>query len=116
METIERVQRRVTGMLPGLESMPYENRLNELSLFPLERRRVRGNLLKVYKMMRGINRVDSQRLLPSLKWLAREGTGLKCLDVGTEEMPGMFFIQRVESTWKELPAAVVEIETIESFM
>ena len=53
VEIIERVQRRFTRMLPGLGGMPYEDRLRELGLFSLERRRMRGDLIEVYKMLRG---------------------------------------------------------------
>ena len=54
VEALERVRRRFTRMLPGLEDRSYEERLRELGLFYLERRRLRGDLIEVYKMMRGI--------------------------------------------------------------
>ena len=61
VEALERVQRRFTRMLPGLEGVGYEERLNKLGLFSLERRRLRGDLIEVYKIMRGTDRVDDQR-------------------------------------------------------
>jgi len=51
-------------MLPGLEGKTYEERLRELGLFSLERRRMKGDLIEVYKMMRGIDRVDVERVFP----------------------------------------------------
>ena len=47
-------------MLPGLDDMDYEERLNKLGLFSLERQRMRGDLIEVYKIMTGLDRVDSQ--------------------------------------------------------
>eukprot|EP00061_Rhincodon_typus_P002952 g18895.t1 len=58
VEALERMQRRCIRMLPGLEGRSYEERLRELGLFSLEQRRMRGDLIEVYKMMRGIDRVD----------------------------------------------------------
>ena len=36
---VERVQRRFTRMLPGLEKLSYRERLNRLGLYSLDRRR-----------------------------------------------------------------------------
>jgi len=67
MEAMEMFQRRFTRMLPGMESRSYEERLRVLGLFSLERRRMRGDLIEVFKMIRGIDRVDSQRLFPRVE-------------------------------------------------
>eukprot|EP00061_Rhincodon_typus_P005649 g25423.t1 len=53
---LERVQKRFTSMLLGLEGLSYRERLNRLGLFSLEHWRLRGNRIEVYKIMRGMDR------------------------------------------------------------
>uniref|UniRef100_A0A4W3ILC9 DH domain-containing protein n=1 Tax=Callorhinchus milii TaxID=7868 RepID=A0A4W3ILC9_CALMI len=48
-----RVQRRFTRMIPGMGNLSYEDRLEKLGLFPLEQRRLRGDLGEVFKIMKG---------------------------------------------------------------
>ena len=50
---LERVQRRATKMILSLRNLLYEERLKRLVMFSLRRRKLRGDMTEVFKMIQG---------------------------------------------------------------
>jgi len=115
-EILERVQRRATKMMRGLEHLSYEEKLRELGLFSLKKRRLRGDLRNAYKNLKDGCRDDGARLfsvVPS-NWTKGNGHKLKHRKFHLN-MRKNFFTLRMTEHWNSLPREAVDSPSLEIF-
>ena len=74
---IEGVQRRFTRLFPGMAGLSYEERLDRRGLYSLEFRRLRGDLIETYKILKGLDKLDAGRLFPMLGESRTRGHSLR---------------------------------------
>jgi len=117
IEHLEKIQRRATKLVQGLGSLPYEKRLEALKLTSLEKRRLRGDLIEVFKLVTGKENIDYTCLfqLDDACYNTR-GHKFKLKKYRSRlDIRKNFFSNRVVSHWNSLPSHIVEADSVLTF-
>jgi len=116
MELLEWVQRRAIKMVRCIEHLSSEEKLRELGLFSLEKRRLWGNLIVVFQYLKGAYKKDGEYLFSKACCDGTRGNGFK-LREGRFRMNirKKFFILRVVKHWNGLLREAVGAPSLETF-
>ncbi|KFZ47874.1 hypothetical protein N321_11678, partial [Antrostomus carolinensis] len=114
MDQVEQVQRRATRMIRGLEHLCYEDRLKEMGLFSLKKRRLWGDLIAAFQYLKGAYKKAGEGLFTRATNEKTRGNRFKLkegrfiLDIRKK-----FFTVRVVRHWNRSPKEVVDAPSLE---
>ncbi len=117
IEAIENVQRRATKMLPHMSTLSYPERLSKLKIPSLKYRRLRGDMIEVYKIVTGVydERVASDLFAPVSNSSTRGHLFKLPKRRSRLNIRKNYFTNRVVDSWNGLPDSVVTAGNVKIF-
>ena len=113
---LEKVQRRATRLIRGMEGLSYEERLKKTGLYSLECRRQRGDLIETFKILKGIENIQPNDFFTPSHVTSTRRSLLKLYKTRSNtDIRKYFFSQRIVNTWNSLPEKVKLANTVDSF-
>ena len=107
---LERVQAKATALVYGMKGINADERRRRLGLMSLKERRERGDMIEVFKILKGLTRIDASDFWEVRD--ARNGARLvKELATNGRRQRQNFFTYRVVQRWNLLP---VDLKTAPS--
>ena len=111
----------MTNFITGLKGVTYEDKLKELGILSLVNRRSRADIIQVFKILKGIDDVDSSTwftLVGQEPQRVTRNTSYHGNLVATRSKSDIrlnFFTNRVVSRWNGLPTDVKDSRTLNIF-
>ena len=116
IEEVEKVQRRMTRLVPELKGYDYEERCKQLEITPLEKRRQRGDLIETYKILSGMENIDYEIFFELHESATRSNTRkLRKRGHWNTLVRANTFSVRVVNNWNSLPEEIVTAPSISIF-
>ena len=113
---IEGVQRRATKLVASITELSYQQRLRKLGLPSLQYRRLRADMLQVFKILHVIDRINPSIFFDLMDEARTRGHKYKISKQrGNTSFRLNSFSNRVVETWNALPEYVVDSSNVNTF-
>jgi len=116
MDLLEWVQRRITNMVRRLEHLSYEERLRELGLFSLEKRRLWADLTAAFPYLKEASKKAAEGHFTKSCSDRTRGSGFKLTEGRFRlDIRKKFFTMRVVRHWHRLPREAGDAPSMAAF-
>ena len=116
IDTLERIQRRATKLIPEPRDLSYEERLKDCGLTTLETRRLRGDQIEVFKILNGYENIDRNMFFSLKKDSRTRGHEVKLVkDQCRLDIRKHSFSQRTINEWNKLSTDCVTASSVNMF-
>ena len=113
---IEKVQHRMTKLVPELSNLPYHERLKKLKLTTLEYRRKRSDIIQIFRIAKGFDNLNFTDFFELDTNSRTRGHNLKIKKTYCNTNKKIWsFPYRAINHWNTLPKAAIECDTINAF-
>jgi len=116
MQALEKVQKRATKLITSLKHKSYEERLRILNLPTLKYRRIRGDMIEVFKIITGKYDYLISPHLPLSSSSVTRGNSFKIITCRCHyDLRKYSFRNRITNIWNSLPNDVVNASSLNVF-
>ena len=115
INVLEGVQRRATRILPSLKELDYKQRLTKLNLYSLTYRRIRGDMIELFKIVTGLYDPDASPHVTRSSTTTRGNDFKLHLSAANTKIRQKYFTNRSVQIWNSLPNCVVNATSVDIF-
>ena len=104
-------------MIPSFKNLSYEERLKRLGMFSLKQRRLRGDMIGMFKMILDMDKVNLRRFfcINEDERTRKQCLFLKIIKHVNSNIRLKLFTRRVIKYWNRLTNVVVSCESLSTF-
>ena len=117
IQAIERAQKRATKLVWCVRDLPYHERLKILKIPSLSYRRLRGDIIQVWKLLNGKDNIDFEKFFEKRSTDIHQIRGHSQhlqMKKSVREMRRNFFSCRAIAPWNALPEEIISSPTIDT--